>query len=138
MRSVRFHSFMVLHLAIALLFAASLHAELLDHHGTQADSEGTAAYCLSCHDGSAAKKVRVCTTNCTIKSHKFLVKYPPAGREKEFATQEAVLAAGIKLEDGMVTCISCHNLGNPLKYHFAVDNEKFAQKLCYACHLDIK
>lgn len=104
----------------------------------QADSEGSADHCLSCHDGSGGKKVRVCTTNCTINSHKFLVKYPPPGREKEFAPLHEVQTAGIKLENGMVTCISCHDLKNQQKYHFAIDTGSFAQKVCYACHTDIK
>lgn len=137
MDKTRFQSFMVMLVVLVFFFAASLHAGLLEHHGAQVDSEGSAAFCLSCHDGSSAKKVRICTTNCTINSHKFLVKYPPPGREKVFAPLHEVLAAGIKLEDGMVTCISCHDLLNPLKYHFAIDRERFAQKLCYVCHIEI-
>lgn len=112
-------------------------AEMLDHHGTTAESEGTTAYCLTCHDGTSAKKVAVCTAQCTIKAHKSLFKYPPPGRDKDFAPLQAVLAAGVKFEDGLVTCISCHDLRNQEKYQFAIDSTPFAQKLCYACHVEI-
>jgi hypothetical protein len=134
---VRFQSFVILQVAVLVLFVSALHAEQLDHHGMQADSEGTAAYCLTCHDGLAAKKVVVCTTTCTVSAHKFLAKYPPPGREKDFATQQAVQAAGIRLENGMVTCISCHDLKNLERFHFAIDSTPFARKLCYTCHVRI-
>lgn len=88
--------------------------------------------------GRPQKKVVVCTTRCTVKAHKSLFTYPPSGREKEFAPLQAVLEAGVKLENGMVTCISCHDLKNQEKYQFAIDTTPFAQKLCYACHREIK
>lgn len=116
---------------------ASINAELLDHHGKTVDSEGNAAYCLSCHDGKTAVKIPECTTTCTVNVHKVLIAYPPPGKEKDFATQQAVLAAGVKLENGMVTCISCHDLKNQERFHFAIDATPFARKLCYACHIKI-
>lgn len=116
---------------------STLHAIELDHHGMTVDSEGAADYCLACHDGKTAKRIPICTTTCTINAHKFLIKYPPPGRGKDFAPLGSILTAGIKLENGMVTCISCHDLKNPLKYHFAIEAKPYAQKLCYVCHIEI-
>jgi len=128
---------MIITALLLFMLDTTLHAELIDHHNTQADSEGSADYCLTCHNASGGGQIRMCSTICTITAHKFLVQYPPPGREKEFATTSSVLAAGIKLENGMITCISCHDLHNPSKYHFAIDKQGFAQKLCLSCHIDI-
>lgn len=131
MRRTIFSAMLIVPLAVFVCFLASVRPEMLEHHGMTADSEGSADYCLACHDGKTAKRAS------TINSHKFLIKYPPAGKEKNYATQQAALAAGVRLENGMVTCISCHDLRNPLKYHYAIDTTPFAKKLCYACHIKI-
>jgi hypothetical protein len=121
---------------LALGLVPALAVEV-DHHGSPADTEGKAAYCLSCHDGSGGKKIVVCSTVCLHpNTHKMLIPYPPPAK-KGYATLEAVLAAGLKLEEGMITCITCHDLTNPLRHHFAVDATPYAQKLCYVCHLEI-
>jgi hypothetical protein len=121
-------------LALGLIPAFAIE---VDHHGSPGDTDGTAAYCLSCHDGSGGKKIMVCSTACLHpNTHKMLIPYPPPAK-KGFATLEAVLAAGLKLEEGMITCITCHDLTNPLRHHFAVDATPYAQKLCYVCHLEI-
>ncbi|RJQ20034.1 MAG: hypothetical protein C4560_05540 [Nitrospiraceae bacterium] len=124
-------------LVMVSLGGVFLYADQLEHHGMTVDSEGSAAYCLTCHDGSAAPKISVCSTTCAVAVHKTLINYPPAGRKKEFAPLEAVLRAGLKLENGMITCITCHDLKNMNKYHFAIDTTRFARKLCYVCHVEI-
>lgn len=137
MGKARFLSFMIVQPAALFLCITTLHAELLDHHGRQADNEGSTAYCMTCHDGSSARKVIVCTTTCTINVHKSMIAYPPPGRVRDFAQQQDVLAAGVKLEDGKIGCISCHDLRNTQKFQFAVDTTPFAKKLCHACHIRI-
>ncbi|OGR00381.1 MAG: hypothetical protein A2505_08655 [Deltaproteobacteria bacterium RIFOXYD12_FULL_55_16] len=120
-------------LSIALLYAAEVY-----HNGVMVEEEGTTVDCLKCHDGS--KELRPGKGKIApVRSHKVLVKYPPPGRGKAFKPLAEVLKAGIRFENGMITCISCHNLNNPNKNHFAVEtnNSGYAQKLCYACHLDI-
>ena len=114
--------------ALSLSFALLLYAAEVSHNVMMVESEGSAADCLKCHGKSSS-----------VRSHKILVVYPPPGRGKAFKPLADVLKAGIKLENGMVTCISCHNLLNSNKNHFAVEtnNSGYAQKLCYACHLDI-
>jgi len=119
--------------SLAVLFAEELH-----HYGSMVDSEGSTADCMKCHDGS--RELRPGKGKIApVRSHKVLVKYPPPGRGNAFKPLAEVLAAGIKLENGMLTCISCHDLNNPNKNHLAVETNTsgYAQKLCYSCHLDI-
>lgn len=124
--------------ALFILATAPLCEEMVEHHDNAVDNDGTADDCLFCHDGKTAKSAPVCTTPmCDVNAHKFLIKYPPPGRTKDFAPLETVQAAGIKLENGLITCITCHDLRNPLKYHFAIDGQPYAKKLCYVCHVDI-
>lgn len=103
----------------------------VEHHGSLIDSEGTAAYCLSCHDGKTSKVIAY------NSSHKFLIAYPPNFREGRFAPLQAVTAAGIKFENGLITCISCHDPGKPSRYHLAVDTPPRVHKLCRVCHTGI-
>jgi|GEM_PF-4995720 len=99
------------------------------HHGKIVDGGGKASYCLQCHQ----KK--------NIRSHKILVPYPPLTKKQTltYRSLQEVLALGMKFEDGMVTCISCHDLNNQAKYHIALESRTngSAQKLCYICHLEI-
>lgn len=123
---------------ITTLGIAFLYAAEVSHHGMMVESEGTTVDCLKCHDGS--KELRPGRGKIApTRSHKVLVKYPPPGRGNAFKPLAVVLKAGIKFENGMITCISCHDLNNMNKNHFAVEtnNSGYAQKLCYTCHLDI-
>ena len=125
--------------AFATTFSlAVLFAEELQHYGSMVDSEGSAADCMKCHDGSTELRPGKGKI-APVRSHKVMVKYPPPGRGNAFKPLEEVLAAGIKLKNGMVTCISCHDLNNPNKNHLTVETNTsgYAQKLCYTCHLDI-
>jgi hypothetical protein len=137
MRKIYCQAFMLGIAGLLALWLVPALAVEVEHHGVTADTEGTAAYCLTCHDGSAGKKIVVCSTPClNPNTHKMLIPYPPPGK-RGYATLEAVLAAGLNLEEGMITCITCHDLTNPLRHHFAVDATPYAQKLCYLCHLEI-
>ncbi len=125
--------------AVAALGFALLNADELSHHGKTVNSEGSAADCLTCHDGSNQFQRKGMIS--PARSHKFLIKYPPpvSSRGITFKPLREVLSAGMKLENGMVTCISCHDLSNQEKNHLAFETNTtgFAQKLCYMCHLDI-
>lgn len=103
----------------------------LEHHGSLIDGDGTAGYCLSCHDGKTSKVVAYAS------SHKFLIAYPPKFGEGRFAPLQAVTAAGIKFENGLITCISCHDTGKPSRYHLAIDTPPRVHKLCRVCHVNI-
>lgn len=125
--------------AVAAFSLALLNADELNHHGKTANSEGSAADCLTCHDGSNQTRKKGFIS--PARSHKVLITYPPPGNNRgiTFKPLQDVLAAGMKFENGMVTCISCHDLNNQEKNHLAFETNTtgFAQKLCYVCHLDI-
>ena len=109
-----------------------LAAELVQHHYVLAESEGTASDCLSCHDPSLAGDAKYCTTKCgIIKSHSIEKEYPPAENRELYASLAEVTARGIKLIDGKLSCISCHNLKNPGRFHLAADG----RELCIICHV---
>jgi hypothetical protein len=125
-------------LLTALLFVAlawvTVQGVGIVHYGAIVDSEATAAICLGCHDGSAAMKIApACASICTDEPHTGI--YP--ARKDGYATLEAVLAAGLKLEERRITCITCHDLTNPDEYHLAVEQAPHDQKLCYICHVAI-
>lgn len=107
-------------------------AELVEHHGQTVECEMTAEECLACHDGIVAPDIHICRTRC-VKDHPIYVNYPPARKTTGYAPVAMVEAAGIKLVNGQVTCISCHNLKNQDKYHPTVDFRY--SKICFACHL---
>lgn len=124
-------------LAAVLLLPASLtlvRAEALDHYGAMVDRRASIEECLACHDGSIAKAAVYCLENCSLFTpHSVMRRYPPPGREAAYRPVEYLRVAGIELVDGMVVCISCHNLGNPPPHHLAVDTA--ASKLCLVCHI---
>ena len=101
----------------------------VSHHGEIVDPDGKAQDCLECHE------------DMIIKSHKILIKYPPPyrGPAVTFRPLEEVKALGMKFEDDMITCISCHDLTNDNKNQLALEprTNGYAQKLCYVCHLEI-
>lgn len=109
--------------------AAPQHGTETSHHGENVDAAGKAEYCLKCHE------------TMVVRSHKILIKYPPPNSDSELTYRplSEVQALGMKFEDGMITCITCHDLGNQTQYHFALETRTGgqAQKLCYVCHLEI-
>ena len=125
-------------LFVAVVFSVLLlrrpAAEVIPHHGNDVESEGRAEDCLMCHDGFVASSASPCTVQCDFRgSHSILKFYPPAGKELLYAPLDSLLAMGMKLENGKVTCISCHNLHNPGRYHLWIDNSE--SRLCSTCHL---
>jgi len=60
-------------------------------------------------------------------------RYPPRGKEAQYAPTTVIQARGIKLENGHVTCNSCHDLRNASLNHLVMENT--GSKLCLTCHL---
>jgi predicted CXXCH cytochrome family protein len=121
---------------LTVMAAAQARAEMVSHHTVTVEANGLAYACISCHDGKAAKHVSFCTVKCDYSSsHAVLKKYPPPGKAASYAPVAALQAKGIKLEDGKVTCISCHDLRKTGRYHLVMDNKQ--SKLCFVCHVDI-
>lgn len=124
-------------LALAAVFSALIYsspgAEELEHHGVMANSESNAYECLSCHDGQVGSPVHMSTKPGNIFcDHPINMDYPPTKKEAYYLPLESVTDAGIKLMNGQVTCISCHNLKNPEKAHLAVPLDN--SNLCFVCH----
>jgi len=115
------------------LYYSTPRAEEVPHHGVSADSEGSVNDCLSCHDGTIGTAVSLSTMiGNFIGSHPVNRDYPPFGKSASYAPVEMVTSAGIKLVNGQVTCITCHNLKNQEKYHLAVPID--GSGLCFKCH----
>lgn len=121
---------------VALLVggAGTLLADEIEHYGAMVDRHAGIEECVACHDGSIAKAAVYCIKDCSLLTpHSVLRRYPPPGREAAYRPVESLREAGIVLVDGMVVCVSCHNLGNPPPYHLAV--ESVASRLCLTCHI---
>ena len=124
-------------LLFVLIFSLqkTVQAEQIIHHGVEVNYRGSASDCLACHDGGLARPVATCTVTCGYKTaHSLLKDYPPVKKRKKFVPAAVVKAKGIKFENGKVTCISCHNLKNPKRYHLVMENKK--SRLCLACHIE--
>lgn len=108
------------------LFAASVFAERISHHDVTADPDSTARECLSCHDGTIGP--------CNFKGpHAGLPAYPPKGKERDYAPVAAIKAAGVRLENGKLTCISCHDLRNSGARHLIKPRQ--GSEICGMCHI---
>jgi hypothetical protein len=120
-------------LPAVLLAAAPAISKQIGHHGHTVDEEGTSESCLSCHDGSIGKNVMVCTVKCDYRSsHPIEKRYPPSGKETYFASLAEVTAKGVRIVNGKVTCISCHDLKKQVRHHVVQD--AFGRH-CMICHI---
>ena len=95
-------------------------ANFIEHQGKQVNINDVNT-CLQCHD------------KMKDHSHPVMVSYPPVGKEKEYVPVAKVERAGIKLVNGQVTCIACHDLTNPEPFH-PIKNIGNSE-LCLVCHL---
>jgi predicted CXXCH cytochrome family protein len=121
---------------VMLLVSSPATAGMVEHHGQSVEAEGTAKDCLFCHDGSQAKHVSVCTVKCDFRApHSILRPYPPKGKESKYAPVAVLIAKGVRIEEGKVTCISCHNLNNPAPGHLVRDEQG---RMCTICHITMK
>jgi hypothetical protein len=121
---------------LVLTGALPLHAVEVMHYKSLVDSED-AEKCVACHYGQEDSKVSTCVNKCLIDpelSHPVAEKYPPRGKEDEYVPIDQLRETGlIKLTDGRITCISCHDVANNLPYHVVV--EDWGTQLCRLCHI---
>lgn len=111
-----------------------ISAEQIDHHGQMVDYSSDPNDCIVCHDGVIAPESHSCTVECGFGgSHSILKEYPPLMKESSYASVESLQEKGIRLYNGRVVCVSCHDLRKTTKYHLVMDNSGSA--LCYACHI---
>jgi len=108
-------------------------AEEINHHGVMAETEGNAYDCVSCHDGQVATQIDISTNlGRYLCTHPINRDYPPAAKRADYLPVEEVTSAGIKLLNGQITCISCHNLKNPERPHLVMPLD--SSNLCFLCH----
>ncbi|MEW6518189.1 MAG: cytochrome c3 family protein [Thermodesulfobacteriota bacterium] len=116
--------------------ATPLPAQEVPHHDFLVNIDDGKA-CLTCHDGAIARNITICArASCLFEphaSHPVFRKYPPAGKEDLFFPAARVEAAGIRLTNGEVSCLSCHNLLNKNQFHLVIDNVR--SRLCMSCHI---
>lgn len=103
------------------------HGSLLDPYSVE---------CLSCHDGVVSKMTTVEVRSGDFQhniglSHPVGVEYPTMGHDNEF-TPRNILPEEVKLFDGKVGCLSCHNPYGGKKSLLVMDNHRSA--LCFTCH----
>ena len=100
------------------------------------------AGCLECHDGVTATDAAYETAwnhdggylGDKARNHPIGVRYPHAGtRHVEVPLRPAALLPGtIRLPDGMVSCLSCHDLYGSDPKRLTVPIE--GSRLCMTCH----
>lgn len=115
--------------------------------GQSAGSSGarldeSSAACLTCHDGSLAPDEGIPDLEPGIwrhgggyssSSHPLGVDYREAMIRKRRDYREiSTLPDVVKLPDGKVECVSCHNLYSHNKHLLAISNE--GSRLCLTCH----
>lgn len=116
------------------LLTDGVYAEQVAHHGQIVDNSGDPKECIACHDGLIAPQAHYCTVECGFgTSHSILKDYPPREKESFYKPVESLQEKGIRLFDGKVICVSCHDLRITTKYHLIIDNSGSA--LCYSCHI---
>ncbi len=122
-------------IAVVLLWELPLFSQEVLHHEHEVNLDEPRE-CLSCHDGVTAPGVSTCTTKCAVgstSSHPTYRPYPPLGKRSKFASRSQIEAAGIRLTDGQISCVSCHDLTNDEKHHLVIDNRE--SRLCLTCHI---
>ena len=103
------------------------------YHQTKAANILTMKECLECHDSITAKLIRTCSgSECMyLKEHPIMSPYPPpSGSGRRFAPRIEIEQAGCILEEGKITCLSCHDLTKPPPRTI-----KEISKLCPICHI---
>lgn len=107
-----------------------------DNRGGLLDAESRR--CLSCHDGVSAGE----STNPTASSsrgfedmrrnHPVGVTYGDQGRGRTLLRSAQLLPERVRLPDGKVSCVSCHDLYETERNRLSVSMDK--SRLCLTCH----
>ncbi|HJV64921.1 MAG TPA: hypothetical protein VJ550_04235 [Geomonas sp.] len=105
------------------------------YHESEASGILTMAECLKCHDGTTGKMITVCLGNdCLyLRNHSMMHPYPPAAKVNDYASRTEIEQAGCVLEDGKITCLSCHDLTKPAPHLI-----RSGDQLCLICHKNLR
>lgn len=115
----------------AIPYAHSYGKLIQDEGGSLLDKYSTE--CLSCHDGTISKVAQVEVRQGVWQhgigeSHPIGVDYPRSGA---YASVES-LPEEIRLFDGKIGCLSCHEIYNKEPHMLVMNNRK--SRLCFTCH----
>jgi predicted CXXCH cytochrome family protein len=114
-----------------------------DRRGRTASAIDSASRkCLECHDGVNASATSYQTgshrgpgaAGDRARNHPIGVAYPRSGgrsRESQLRVPQ-MLPHAVRLPDGMVSCVSCHDVYNSTPKRLTVPIE--GSQLCFACH----
>ncbi len=109
-------------------------------HGSSLDESSAA--CLTCHDGSLARDDGTLRISAGVwthdgydgrSSHPIGVRYRDAGGGRHGYRSIAELPDVIRLPDGKVECVSCHDPYSSNDKLLVIDNH--GSRLCLTCHL---
>ena len=119
---------------LAFVVPPPSYAQYVPHHSFMVNNDALSPECLACHDGSLLHPVAICTVNCSYRDpHIIDTPYPPLDKLDSYLPPEIAASFGIRFPQGLVSCISCHNLLNPARHHLAVNNQ--GSMLCFSCHI---
>ena len=129
--------FIVVSLLLTILLyltSDGVSAGQIAHNGWMVNDSGDPSECIVCHDGSTASIAHYCTVDCSVVTpHSIMKDYPPVLKEDSYAPVKSLEEKGIRLFNGKLGCVSCHDLKKTKKSHLIMDNAGSA--LCFSCHL---
>jgi len=102
-------------------------------NGRVREVKGVTFYCAGCHDGTVASLAKVKMTSgrgselSGLGGHPVNVLYPMS---KRGFRSEFELDSRLVLEDGQITCLTCHGGSDPTRSYLSLDYAR----LCRACH----
>jgi len=112
---------------------------LVVHFGQLVDNESGSYDCLSCHDHNSAKGVgfqlwKHGSSASPLGSHPVEITYPAEwSGNTRFALPSEIEKSGLRLLEGKMACITCHDLRiQNSEYLLAVPLK--GSELCLACH----
>ena len=90
-----------------------------EHHGRPLAGMDRQEVCVECHSFQ------------TARHHPSNIPYPPQGSER-FTPVRQLAARGVEVQNGQLTCLTCHDLRNQEPWHLPVGMTQ--SSLCLACH----
>ena len=82
-------------------------------------------YCEGCHDGVIA--------SAAVQRHSVEIDYRLAQLKSRGKLRDvSQLGAAIQLEDGRVSCLSCHSQTSQIQAKLVTSND--GSRLCFSCH----
>ncbi len=123
---------------------AKSEAHYTPYAGNEAGSslDESSAACLTCHDGSLARDEGTFSLSAGIwthdsyssrNSHPIGVRYRDARGGRRAYRDISALPDVVRLPDGKVECVSCHNPYSSNDKLLVIDNH--GSRLCLTCHL---